>query len=52
MLTGLGHASAARGTRYETITTEHGIKLLCLMPLAIPQWPVGLDIELSQPKMG
>ena len=22
-----GHASAARGTLYETITTEHGIKL-------------------------
>ena len=52
MLNGLGQASAARGTRYETIATEHGIKLLCLMTLAMPQRPVGLDMQISQPNVG
>ena len=30
----------------ETITTEHGIKLLCLMAMAMSQRPVGLDMKL------
>ena len=49
MLNGHGIASAARGTLYESITTEQVIKILCLMAMEISQWPVGLDMKLSQP---
>ena len=42
----------ARGTWYETITTQQVIKLLYLMAMAMPQRPVGLDMKLSQANMG